>query len=106
MLPETTGRLSIDLYGMILNVHFFIEEEIELDLDLVPHEVNSEARFAALLEFMRGLARSVDKPVRLTPENSSVLVLVEVFPDSSVSSWHPDDDDQSWGVSRRMASPS
>jgi len=58
-------RLSVD--GLNLNCHFFVEGEIEFDLD--PAEL-TEPRFAALLAWMRLLGTALRRDVLLTDENS------------------------------------
>lgn len=84
--PESERTsLSIHLHGMILNTHFFVADEIELDLD--PREVKGAREFAHLLGFLRDLARLVGKQVCLTPENLENLPYIEVFPDGRLSHW-------------------
>lgn len=77
---EWTTLLSIDVAGVIVNAHFFETNQIELDL--VPNEVQTAERAAALFAFMRGLGRSLSKPVRLTPESCRDYVLIEYDPAS------------------------
>jgi hypothetical protein len=64
---------------MIINCHFFTEQEIELDLD--PREVNSEERLNSLFRFMKVLGKHLGKEVILTLENSPHLVLLRTSPD-------------------------
>ena len=61
--------LSIKLNAnFCLNCHFFIETEIELDLS--PRDVSSEADFEVLLEFLEKLSSSLASRVALTPEDT------------------------------------
>jgi hypothetical protein len=88
-LPENVGSvfanrsqidvlLSIDISGMIINCHFFTEQELELDLD--PREVNSEEQLNSLFRFMKALGQYLRKGVILTHENSPHLVLLRSSP--------------------------
>ncbi len=61
--------LSIKLNAnFCLNCHFFMETEIELDLS--PRDVSSEADFEVLLEFLDKLSSSLGCRVVLTPEDT------------------------------------
>ena len=70
--------LQIDVDGVVVNSHFFAEDEIEFDLD--PREVEVSADAEAVFEFMGGVGRALGKPVILTPENMSELALVAYDP--------------------------
>ena len=59
--------LSIDVSGVLINCHFFTQDEIEFDLD--PGDVVDPSRLDAVFEFMNGLANAVGKEVVLAPEN-------------------------------------
>lgn len=61
-------NLAIDLGGVILNCHFFTSDEIELDLD--PRQVNSQADLDNVLNFMSALGSRLSRDVILTEENS------------------------------------
>jgi hypothetical protein len=82
---EESHTLSIKLSGMMLNTHYVIEDEIELDLD--PQELQSEDDFARLLAFMKRLARLLDQPAILTPENLQEYPWITVNPDGGVDVW-------------------
>jgi hypothetical protein len=76
---ETKRSLYIKVENeLILDCHFFIEEEIELDL--VPQRVESEQTYDRLLGFMQWLADLLGKPAVLTQENSPDWVIVRVAP--------------------------
>ncbi|WP_242615022.1 hypothetical protein [Vibrio vulnificus] len=67
--------LSINLNAnFCLNCHFFMETEIELDLS--PRDVNSEADFEVLLEFLEKLSSSLACRVTLTPEDTPKQVIL------------------------------
>jgi hypothetical protein len=61
-------NLVIDLGGVEVCCHFFIEDEIELDID--PREVASSDTKDRVLDFMRQLGANLDRDVILTEENS------------------------------------
>ena len=87
---EILHLLSINLGGPILNCHFFTEEEIEFDLD--PREFKSRQEGERLLAFMKGVGDRLGKAIRLTPENTQNIALVEYDPSrgrfSKPSDWH------------------
>lgn len=60
--------LSIFVSGVTINCHFFVLEEIELDID--PREVKGQFEHEAVLEFLELISRTIDRPANLTPENS------------------------------------
>jgi hypothetical protein len=64
---EESPLLAVVFQGMTLNCHFFIAEEIEMDLD--PREVTSREQFMALITFISSLGQVLGKEVRITPEN-------------------------------------
>lgn len=79
--PESDlTSLSIEVGRVMLNCHFFAEDEIELDLD--PAEVDDATKLDALFKFMRGLAGALEKEVVLTPENMREIRIFRVSPRS------------------------
>jgi hypothetical protein len=54
--------------GLSFYCHFFIAEEIELDLD--PREVHDATDFEAVLDFLAFVGDTVGKPAVLTAENA------------------------------------
>ena len=65
LLELTAGRAA-------LHCHFFAEEEIEFDLD--PRDIATEADFDALTAFMTDLGRILAKTIRLTEESHPDLL--------------------------------
>ena len=61
-------RLAINVAGVSVNCHFFIIDEIELDVD--PKEVRSDEQHTALLRFVRNLAVATGRDVVLTHEGA------------------------------------
>ena len=61
--------LQLELTPLVsLNVHFFTQEELELDLD--PREVRAQADLDAVIAFMRTLGLAVGRPVYMGIESS------------------------------------
>lgn len=59
-----------------INNHFFIDTEIENDID--PREINSISDHERVVKYMTGLSNLLDKPVILTPENEQETILMIV----------------------------
>lgn len=67
---EELTLLTIDISGVLLNCHFFTNEQIEFDLD--PAEVKSADQLARLFELMHAIAGALGKDVLMTPENEKL----------------------------------
>jgi hypothetical protein len=80
---ENGHLLAIQVGAVTANCHFFVESEIELDLD--PKEITDEARHNQVLDFVENLARSIGKTVHLTPENSEETPFLSYEPNTT--SW-------------------
>ena len=65
-------NLIIDVGGVGVCCHFFIEDEIELDID--PREVTSQAALDNVMNFMGSLGAYLARDVILTEENSPEYV--------------------------------
>lgn len=61
--------LEILLLGFTINSHFFLTEEIKLDL--LPEDVNSAGKAESVFALMRGVAGLLEKEVFLIPEHGS-----------------------------------
>ncbi len=70
--------LEIDVSGVKLNCHFFLDNELELDLD--PREVTSDEKAEAILAFMSQLGRVLGREVVMTAENRSTAVIFRYDP--------------------------
>ncbi|CAA9200175.1 hypothetical protein [Flavobacterium collinsii] len=80
-LNDETGELeakiaSIIIDDIMINLHFFSIDEIELDID--PKEIYSFVNYRKILDFMVQLSELLDKPVILTGENQSEFPLINV----------------------------
>jgi hypothetical protein len=76
--PIQGHLLTIDLGGVLLNCHFFLEEEIELDFH--PADVASAEDLGKVFWFMRALGENLERPVILTPENMDDEVWFQYVP--------------------------
>jgi hypothetical protein len=79
--------LSIDLGAVVLKCHFFTVQEIEFDLD--PRNVDEESKAQAIFKFMEGLARTLERSVRMTPENSETTPIFEFDPGVGRLAYYP-----------------
>lgn len=70
--PTTLGIIVEE--SIHINCHFFIGSEIELDVS--PKEIDRESKFNILVKFLRWLNSSLNKPVKLTHENSQTEVIL------------------------------
>ena len=89
----TRPLLQILVAGVTLNCHFFLEDEIELDLD--PEEltdVDDGARAAAVLGFMAELGEALRKPVLMTAENAPDAVIFRYDPATEQITYEPASD--------------
>ncbi|MFC5183483.1 hypothetical protein [Actinomadura harenae] len=59
---------------VLVNVHFFTEGEIEVDLD--PRELRGQEQLNAVCAFLRVVSRRLGKPMVLTPENGAAHPLI------------------------------
>ncbi|WP_439539547.1 hypothetical protein [Sphingomonas sp.] len=70
-----------------VNCHFFLEEEVEFDLD--PRDVDGPAEADRLAEFITILGRATSKEVRLTPENGPDEIIARYEPTTEQFVWMP-----------------
>lgn len=79
--------LSVYIEDIRLNCHFFCTEEIELDL--LPSEVETEEKAETILRFMAEIGRLLEKEVILTPENGQASVIVRYDPKANEMEYIP-----------------
>ncbi|WP_150427880.1 hypothetical protein [Dechloromonas sp. CZR5] len=70
--------LSVKLGRVTANCHFFVPDEIELDLD--PREVQSDADHYEVLQFLEALAKGTNKKVSVTTENAQDMPYLSYDP--------------------------
>ncbi len=66
--------LSVLAGSVRINCHFFVPEEIELDID--PREITGPEEHLAVLQFIEGLAGATGKDAVVTPENTPDIMLL------------------------------
>ncbi|MBL0731206.1 hypothetical protein [Piscinibacter sp. HJYY11] len=71
---EHSHLLSVQAGNVSINCHFFILEEIELDID--PREIAGPEEHACVLRFIEQLAEATQKDVVITAENSPDAALL------------------------------
>lgn len=67
---------SVFLDNIVVNAHFFEDDQIENDITAT--EFNTIEDHNRLIQYMTGLSNALQKPVILTPENDSEIVLISV----------------------------
>lgn len=77
-----TYLLSIGLQGVSVHCHFFLSEEIELNVD--PREIDSEVKAKIVFRLMTTAGRTLKKRVIMTPENMQDQVVFEYEPGMGV----------------------
>ena len=60
--------LSLILNSVSINCHFFVPEQLELDIS--PREILGPTEHDAVLDFIEQLSETLRLPVDVTPENS------------------------------------
>jgi len=75
--------LTVNIGNASINCHFFIPEEIELDID--PRQVTGLATHELILNFLAELSSKVGKDISITAENSPEAVYRRFSPASA--SW-------------------
>ena len=79
---ETYESVTSTVYvgNVLVNTHFFVEEEIENDV--LPTEVESIEDHNRLMEYLKGVSKTLNKEVMLTTENLKEVVLIAVNGDT------------------------
>lgn len=70
-----------------VNCHFFVVDEIELDID--PREIKDQGSFNELMALMRLMGERVDKDVVLTPENAEEIAILRYNARTRLLEYHP-----------------
>jgi len=81
ILTDKTGELecrtvSIFTDNIIINSHFFLQDQIEFDAD--PREFKGQGEFEAVIEFMKIVSKLLNKEVILTGEGAPHLPLITI----------------------------
>ena len=70
--------LGVRLGNVLVNCHYFVQSEIELDID--PKDVASSADHEAVLSFVERVAIATGKRARITDENAQGSMYVQFDP--------------------------
>ena len=81
MFADETGELeiksaTIDLNGIIIKCYFFLENQIEFDIN--PAEIKTELEFNKISNFMRSISLKLEKQIILCGENQPVFPLIKI----------------------------
>lgn len=79
------GMVRVDEKNLALHCYFYTYDEMEFDLD--PRAINSAQQLSRLLDFIRTIGNLLKKPVILTPENVSRVVLFRFDPATMSEEW-------------------
>lgn len=71
-----TKSASIFIDKIMINLHFFSDEEIEFDID--PNEINSNTDLEIIIGFMNDMSQILNKEAILTGEGESDYPLITV----------------------------
>ncbi len=75
---EANIFLKVNVSGITVVFHFFDDEEI--GFDIAARDVDSEAKFNSLCDFVRGLGKHLERTVILTTESSPDRVIIRYLP--------------------------
>ena len=82
---HASPMLSVRRDKLTFNCHFFVQEEIEFNLD--PREIAGIGDLKTVLDFMEFLGRTTGKTVLLTPENMPETPILQHLPDTGRIIW-------------------
>ncbi|SFQ38121.1 hypothetical protein [Hymenobacter arizonensis] len=81
MFVDESGELdrrstSFTIEGITVNCHFFLQDEIEFDID--PREFKQQPQIGAVIKFMQAISYSLDREVILTAEGAAEYPLITI----------------------------
>lgn len=81
MFADETGELetksaTIDLSGIIVKCYFFLENQIEFDIN--PSEIKTELEFQTITDFMKSISSELEKQITLCGENQPEFPLIKI----------------------------
>jgi hypothetical protein len=86
LIEKSAALLRVRVGNSVVNAHFFWAEEIECDID--PREVTSQAGLDALLDFIRQLGDATGKRFMLSPENLPESPFLSYWPQTNCFELH------------------
>lgn len=87
MFADETGELetksaTIDLNGITIKCYFFLENQIEFDIN--PAEIKTELEFNMISNFMKSISLKLEKQITLCGENQPEFPLIKIDTKSGV----------------------
>lgn len=81
MFADETGELetksvTVDLNGIIVKCYFFLENQIEFDIN--PTEIKTETEFNKITDFMKSISSKLEKQITLCGENQPEFPLIKI----------------------------
>jgi len=81
MFADETGELetksaTIDLSGIVVKCFFFLENQIEFDIN--PTEIKTESDFNKITDFMKSISSKLKKQITLCGENQPEFPLIKI----------------------------
>jgi hypothetical protein len=84
---EHTHLLAVQAGDVSIHCHFFLEDEIEFDVN--PREIESEAEEDEVVKFMRGIGDALGRQVVLTMEGAPDWVYLRIEPGQEEPEYTP-----------------
>ena len=87
MFADETGELetksaTIDLSGIVVKCFFFLENQIEFDIN--PTEIKTESDFNKITDFMKSISSKLEKQITLCGENQPEFPLIKIDPKNGI----------------------
>lgn len=81
MFADETGELetksaTIDLSGIVVKCFFFLENQIEFDIN--PTEIKTQSDFNKITDFMKSISLKLEKQITLCGENQPEFPLIKI----------------------------
>ena len=81
MFADETGQLetksaTVDLNGIVVKCYFFLENQIEFDIN--PTEIKTESEFNKITDFMKSISSKLEKQITLCGENQPEFPLIKI----------------------------
>jgi hypothetical protein len=81
MFADETGELetksaTIDVNGITTKCYFFLEDQIEFDIN--PIDIKSESELNVILDFMKSVSNKLERQVTLCGENTPEFPLIKI----------------------------
>lgn len=81
MFADETGELetksaTINLNGIVVKCYFFLENQIEFDIN--PAEISSELELNTIMAFMKSISSKLGKQITLCGENQPEFPLIKI----------------------------